>query len=99
MTRFLLACLVLAGCAAAAPKQQHTYLCDGGRQGMVAFSGESALLTFAGESFELRRVPSASGARYNGVRASVFSRDDEALIEVDGQQLGPCQEIKPKPFG
>ena len=73
-----------------------TFLCDGGRQGVVAFSGESASLRFASETFELRRAPSASGARYNGVRASVFTKDDEALIEVDGRQLGPCQEVKPK---
>jgi len=97
MTRWLLACLLLAGCTTAENQKGHTYLCNNGRQGVLSFSGNSATLTFGNESFEMQRVPSASGARYNGVRSSVFTKDDEALIEVDGFQFGPCQEVKPRP--
>ena len=97
MTRCLIAaCLLLAGCAAAPAGKEATFLCEGGRQGVVSFAGDNARLGFANETFELKRVPSASGVRYNGVRASLFTKDDEALIEVDGRQLGPCQEVKPR---
>jgi len=96
MTRWLLASLLLAGCATDSPKG-HTYLCgDTGRKFVISVSGDSATLSFGDQSLAMQRVPSASGARYNGVRSSVFTKDDEALIELDGYQFGPCQEVKPQ---
>ena len=61
---------------------------------MVSFSGDTARVRLASDSFELQR---ASGTRYTGSRASLHTKDDEALLTVDGRQLGPCQEVKPKP--
>ena len=93
--RMIAACLALAGCASGAgEKKELTYLCAGGRLAAVSFSGDGAQLRLGEDSFALQRVPSASGVRYNGVRASLFTKDDEALVEVDGRQFGPCQEVK-----
>lgn len=98
MTRYLIAaCLAFAGCAAApGSPQERTYLCQGGRMTVVSFSGETARVRLASEDFELRHAPSASGARYTSPRATLHTKDDEALLTVDGRELGPCQEVKPK---
>jgi membrane-bound inhibitor of C-type lysozyme len=99
MTRCLIAAclLLLAGCAAApAGGKQVTYLCDGGRLATVTFAGESARVRLASDEFELRHGPVASGARYSGPRGTLHTKDDEALLTVDGRQLGPCQQVKPK---
>jgi len=98
MTKHLIAAgLALAGCAAnpGSPRER-TYLCDGGRLVAVSFSGETARLRLASQDFELRRVRAGSGARYGSERASFHAKDDEALLTVDGRELGPCQEVKPK---
>ena len=98
MTRYLPVCLALAGCAGGpGAAREVTYLCDGGRLAVVAFSGDTAKVRLASDSLELQRTPSASGARYTGTRGSLHTKDDEALLTVDGRQLGPCQEVKPKP--
>lgn len=95
--RPIVACLLVAGCAAApGGAREATYLCGGGRLAAVTFAGETARLRLANEQFELRREPAASGARYAGPRGTLHARDDEALLTVDGRQLGPCQEVKPK---
>jgi membrane-bound inhibitor of C-type lysozyme len=98
MTRYSIAfCLIVAGCASApGSTQERTYLCDGGRLAVVAFSGETARVRLASDDFELRRVSSGSGARYSNERAILLTKDDEALLTVDGRELGPCQEVKPK---
>jgi membrane-bound inhibitor of C-type lysozyme len=62
----------------------------------VSFAGDSATVRLANDSFELKRERSASGVRYSGARATLHTKDDEALLTVDGRQLGPCQEVKPK---
>jgi len=98
MTRVLLAaCLALAGCAGApGGAKEAAYLCEGGRMAYAAFSGDSATVRLANDSFELKRERSASGARYGNARATLHTKDDEALLTIDGRQLGPCQEVKPK---
>ena len=98
MTRSVIAaCLLLAGCAAApGGAREVTYLCDGGRLAAVTFSGETARVRLANDEIELRHERAASGARYSGARGTLHTRDDEALLAVDGRQLGPCQEVKPK---
>jgi len=96
--RLLLTALLAAGCAGTAgTPSERTYLCDGGRLAAVAFAGETARVRLAGDAFELRREHAASGARYSGPRGSLHTRQDEALLTVDGRQFGPCQEVKPKP--
>jgi membrane-bound inhibitor of C-type lysozyme len=99
MTRPLIAaCLALAGCAAASGSaQERTYLCDGGRLATISISGDAARVRVANEDLELRHVASASGARYSSPRAILHTKDDEALLAIDGRELGPCQEVKRGP--
>jgi membrane-bound inhibitor of C-type lysozyme len=98
LTRSLLAVLLAAaGCArnTGAPTES-TYLCDGGRLAAVTFSGDMARVRLANDDLDLKRVPSGSGARYSSERAVLHTKDDEALLTVDGRELGPCQEVKPQ---
>ena len=96
MTRYLAAAL-LAGCAAnPAAVNVRTYLCEEGRVAVVSFSGDVARVRLANDQLELRRVPSASGVRYSGARATLHTKGDEALLTLDGRELGPCQEAKPQ---
>ncbi len=95
--RPLLAVFLAAGCAGTGgTPPERTYLCDGGRLVAVAFSAETARVRLASDEFELRHERAASGARYSGPRGSLHTKEDEALLTVDGRQLGPCQEVKPK---
>jgi membrane-bound inhibitor of C-type lysozyme len=98
MTRYLIAlCLIVAGCVSTSGgMQERTYLCDGGRLAVVAFSGDTARVRLASGDFELRRMPSGSGERYSSERAILRTKEDEALLTVDGRELGPCQEVKTK---
>ena len=88
--------LLLAGCAAGAPDGivDRTYLCDGGRLAVVSFAEDLARVRLANEDFELRRLKSGSGVRYANDRATLRTKEDEALLMVDGRELGPCQEVK-----
>jgi hypothetical protein len=98
MTRTIALCLALAGCAASpggAP-QERTYLCDGGRLAAVAFSGETVRVRVANDDFELRRATSGSRERYSGARGTLHVREDEALLMIDGREIGPCQQVKTK---
>jgi membrane-bound inhibitor of C-type lysozyme len=88
---------VLAGCAAAPEGVERTYLCSGGRLAEVSFAGETARVRVGGEAFDLWRAESGSGVRYSGSRVALHAKDDEALISLDGSELGPCQEVDPKP--
>jgi hypothetical protein len=91
----MLASLALAGCGHGdmLPKR---YLCDAGRTAEASFGRQTARVHVLGETFDLQRTFSASGARYIGNRAEVHAKADEMLLTVDGRQLGPCQEVKPK---
>jgi membrane-bound inhibitor of C-type lysozyme len=97
ITRWLLACcFTLAGCAGLRDPLPRTYLCDGGRMAEVTYSGDTARVRITNDNFELTRVAAASGARYRGARGVLHTKDDEALLAVDGRELGPCQQVKPK---
>ena len=73
------------------------YLCENGRMAEATFGHQTARVSVLGEAFDLQRMPSASGARYTSNRATLHAKDDEMLLNIDGRQLGPCQEVKPKP--
>jgi len=93
MARRLVFCLALAGCAAPPEGVERTYLCSGGRLVAVSFAGETARVRVGGEAFDVWRT---SSTRYKGARAVLQTKDDEALLAIDGRELGPCQEVKPK---
>ena len=97
MARRLVLCLALAGCAAPPEGVERTYLCSGGRLVGVSFAGETARVRAGGEAFDVWRTSFASGTRYKGARAVLQTKDDEALLAIDGRELGPCREVKPQP--
>jgi membrane-bound inhibitor of C-type lysozyme len=41
-------------------------------------------------------VPSASGERYANSRVTLHAKADEALLSLDGRELGPCQQVEQK---
>lgn len=96
MSRFLLAALALVGCSGFGGGKDVTYLCEGGRLATVSLSEDAARVRLGDEEFPLRRVPAASGARYAGERVVLHTKADEALLSVDGRELGPCQQVEPK---
>jgi membrane-bound inhibitor of C-type lysozyme len=97
MIRIIVSCLAFAGCAASSGgTQERTYLCDGGRLAVVRFSGETVRVRVANDDLELRRATSGSRERYSGSRGTLHVREDEALLMIDGRELGPCQEVKPQ---
>ena len=67
-----------------------------GRVAEATFGQQTARVHVLGETFSLQRALSASGARFVGSRAEVLTKGDEMLLTVDGRQLGPCHEVKPK---
>jgi len=88
--------LALAGCGTFVGGNDLTYLCDGGRLVPVSVSEDAARVSVDGVDHRLRRVPSGSGARYAGERAVLHTKADEALISVDGRELGPCRQTERK---
>jgi membrane-bound inhibitor of C-type lysozyme len=91
----LFACLTMQGCGIGdvMPKR---YLCEGGRLADISFATQTARVDLQSETFDLQRVPSASGERYASARVTLHAKDDEALISVDGRELGPCQQVERK---
>jgi membrane-bound inhibitor of C-type lysozyme len=90
----IVAAFALTGCSALIGGEERTYLCEGGRLVATSVSEDAARVRIGGEDFALRRVPSASGARYAGERAVLHTKADEALISLDGRELGPCQQVE-----
>lgn len=93
----LLSVTVIIGCGqqeeppkaqkpAAAPRLL-VYQCSKG-QGFVAEvdeKGDSALLKMDGQSAILPQVPSGSGAKYSDGQTTLWTKGDEAFVEVDGK--------------
>jgi len=96
MKNFVIVFLALAGCSTLIGGEERTYLCEGGRQVAASTTEDAARVRLDGEDFALRRVPSTSGARYAGERAVLHTKADEALVSVDGRELGPCRQTEQK---
>jgi membrane-bound inhibitor of C-type lysozyme len=62
------------------------YQCSGGQGFVVEVDekGDSALLKMDGQSVKLPQVPSGSGAKYNDGKTTLWTKGDEAFVEVDG---------------
>lgn len=60
------------------------------------FSGELLMLTVDGETHELSRQPSGSGAKYVSDDADVlfWEKGGQALIEIGGEALPECERIE-----
>jgi heat shock protein HslJ/uncharacterized membrane protein/uncharacterized lipoprotein YbaY len=60
---------------------------------VVGYSRTAMLLTVGGETFEMRQVPAASGAKYEAVTdptTSLWNQGDATTITVRDRQLGGC---------
>jgi membrane-bound inhibitor of C-type lysozyme len=96
MKNFVIVSLALAACSTLIGGEDRTYLCEGGRLVATTTSEDAARVRLDGEDFALRRVPSASGVRYAGERAVLHAKADEALVSIDGRELGPCLQVERK---
>lgn len=68
--------------------QTFTYRCDAGRSFQAEFSPASArLIVSRSESYTLPQVTAASGIQYSDGRTTLYSQEEEAFIEVDGQRV------------
>ncbi len=70
----------------------------GQEQVTVGVNQETVLLTVGREQFELRRVPSASGSRYQALRdpsTTFWSQGDRASITLRGRRLTECYKLSP----
>ncbi len=64
-------------------------------------AGAPPRLALAGESFELREVPAASGARYEAVAdatTGVWNKGDRATVTLRGQALPECSPLVGAPL-
>ena len=71
------------------------WVCDGGTSVLVEQAGdESALVVWDGEERPLVRLPAASGARYGDGTLELWTRGDEALLEVEGEARRSCRRVE-----
>ncbi len=62
-----------------------TFACSDGQHARVkVYSPEEAVMGFHNKQYELKRVTSASGAKYAGSGAEFWSKGISAMITVDG---------------
>lgn len=72
-----------------------TFQCQGGKSFTGSFTVEQAIVTLAGEKFTLPRVSSGSGAKYSDGATTVWTKGEEALIEVNEETiLNNCRIFK-----
>jgi len=67
---------------------------------VVGFSKTAMLLTVGGQTFELKPVPSASGAKYEAVgdpTTTFWNKGDHTMITVKGRALPECGRITAAP--
>lgn len=76
-----------------------TYECDDGKSFQVEFTNESARLILSQEEvLNLSQVISASGARYSNDETTLFTKGNEAFIEVnDERTYNNCVALAPNP--
>lgn len=87
---------LMVGCTSTLPQQ---YQCDdlGIFNGMISF--DEAMLEINGETRTLKRVRSASGAKYelDEPYTLLFAKGGEALIEWNGKDYRNCQRLDRSP--
>lgn len=81
------AILTIVTLPAQAQQQIYAFQCDGGKRFQAEFSQESAQLTLPSQddTITLPQVVSASGVSYSDGRTMLFTKGEEAFIEVDGE--------------
>ena len=79
---------------ATAPAPPIGYACESGKTVMVQYPDTStAQLTYNGQSYVLRTVPAASGARYAGSGVEWWVAIREAQEDATLNRLGPNQDV------
>ncbi|PSB61352.1 hypothetical protein C7B61_16065 [filamentous cyanobacterium CCP1] len=63
----------------------YRYQCIGERTFEAEYSLELATVTMEGETFRLTQTPSASGARYTDGTMTLYTKGNEAFLEMNGQ--------------
>ncbi|UTA48617.1 MliC family protein [Simiduia sp. 21SJ11W-1] len=80
--------LVMQPAAAAAPTTVF-FMCDG--EGLrVSLSGDQATLSLGEHTYLLTRIPSGSGAHYQSEAADFWSKGDEAILTLAGEDQRHC---------
>jgi heat shock protein HslJ len=67
---------------------------------VVGFSKTAMLLTVGGETFEMKPVSSASGAKYEAIgdpTTTFWNKGDQTMISVKGRALPECGRGNPAP--
>jgi membrane-bound inhibitor of C-type lysozyme len=82
---------LMAACSGSSPAAASgtPYQCDGGKSFVAEFTGEGpdggVKLTMEGETLEMPLVPAASGAKYSDGTTTLWTKGDEAFIEVGNE--------------
>lgn len=79
-------------CASSTPSSFHVSFSEEGTRRRVILPGR-----FAPQSRIARRVPSASGAKFEGSDLLVWTKGAEAIVDVDGQSFRNCVRVLSPP--
>jgi len=89
----LLVPMTLAALPLAANAQEPTqdsttayrYECAAGETFQAEFSPETAIVQLDGETLTLAQIPAASGTRYSDGTTTLYTKGEEAFVEVNGE--------------
>ncbi len=89
-------------CSCANDKQQEwtgdtfVYECDNDYVFVARIEGETAWLFLPGSTVQLPHVRSGSGAKYSDGSVTFWSRGEEAMLEVEGEEKRTCRNNRAK---
>ena len=112
---WLLTVYLLSGCASSspppyiisaadypvvqAPVKTYVYDCSGGQSFTVRIEYGRALLTLAGQTMSLPRLPSDDGMKFSDASATLRIKGNEASLDLGDKVYRSCQENQPKVAG
>jgi membrane-bound inhibitor of C-type lysozyme len=65
----------------------YSYQCEDGSAFKAEFVPEGAIVYLEDETLNLEQIPAASGARYSDGTTTLFTQENEAFVEVDGETV------------
>ncbi|WAL62562.1 MliC family protein [Thermocoleostomius sinensis] len=65
----------------------YVYQCDEGGTFKAEFVPEGAVVYLGNETLTLEQIPAASGARYSDGSTTLYTKENEAFVEVDGETV------------
>ena len=75
-----------------APEMFYTYHCDDGYRFRVQLRPDHVVLMLPNRQLTLPQIPSGSGAKYGNELATFWTKNQEAIVEVQGKQHLNCHE-------